>query len=144
MILLGSQGPNLQETRIHWCGCSKITYASTLRVLQVAMKTSLCRWFRKTWCTAMSLLLFGKGHQCVHTPCCKCNLIFEIIHVLLNKTSKFTPLIRGLQSTSIQIHIQTAHSGHSLSHPSLKMPSVLLLLIPVIAASSVWLIPVEL
>lgn len=139
-----NQGTNLQETRIHWYWCSKITCASTLQVLQVAMKISLCSWFRKIWCTVMSLLPFRKGHQCVHTTCCKCSLIFEIIHVLLNKTSKSTPLIRGLQSTSIQTHIQTAHSDHSLPHPSLKMPSVLLLFIPAIVPSGVWLVPVEL
>lgn len=75
-----NQGKDLQETRIHWCWCSEIT--CTLQVLQVAMKSSLCSWFRKTWCSAVSLLPFRKGHQCIYTPCCKCSLIFEIIHVM--------------------------------------------------------------
>lgn len=58
-----TQGKDLQETRIHWCWCSKITCAGILQVLQIAMKTSLCSWFRKTWCTAVSLLPSRKGHH---------------------------------------------------------------------------------
>lgn len=47
----------------------------------------------------MTLLPSRKGCQCVNITCYKCSWIFEIIHVLLNITSKFTPLIGGSQST---------------------------------------------
>lgn len=47
----------------------------------------------------MTLLPFRKGCLCVNITRYRCSLIFEIIHVLLNKKSKFTPLIRGSQRT---------------------------------------------
>lgn len=116
-------------TPSRWCYCRKsftwwfslFRYGSQSIRAEVSRKTGftgagaqknylckLCRLLERHLCVAslkkpcpqaMTLLPFRKGCLCVNITRYRCSLIFEIIHVLLNKKSKFTPLIRGSQRT---------------------------------------------